>query len=358
MISMLERERIRLEQFAKENGLSLSMMTQKVREIYDDLTKADFEKPEDERLSDVAKQIRAYRRARHAFKREARSLQRSVDGMIVCRYPDSDFIRSRYRYCMRMAKENREEAIQKGFINEAGNPIYNGEELDKTKLKPYGRAVGYKIIEDDEGNVETVPFFAIISPKVSENIIPVCQIGKIAINEATSQQPNFRYSTGNDVWYNAGAIDDGRKPPYTESELNQILGQWSKAFDSDDYEIPTIKTYEELEAFKEQYAYKNQKDEHAFDFCFAPMIVQGITKNDNDPHSNVVVTLEMMEDTRYTQTISLFMVPEQLQGLKMEPGMAGVAVLQSTQYKDKEPEWHLGGFLPADEEVDVAAFFR
>ena len=38
MISMLEREKIKLEQFAEENGLSLSMMTQKVREIYDDLT--------------------------------------------------------------------------------------------------------------------------------------------------------------------------------------------------------------------------------------------------------------------------------------------------------------------------------
>lgn len=359
MISMLEREKIKLEQFAEENGLSLSMMTQKVREIYDDLSREDLNKPEDERLSDVAKEIRAYRRARHAFKREARSLQKSVDGMIVCRYPDNDFLRNRYRYCMRTAADNKEKALQQGLINEAGEPIYNGEVLDKNNLKPYGRALGYTISKDDEGNEEMHPFYAVIDSTVSEKVIPVCQIGKIAINEGDSQQKNFRYAQGNDVWYNAGAINDGQKAPYTESEINNILGQWSKAFALEDYDIPTVKTFEELSAFKEQHASKERGDEYSFDFVFAPMIVQGVTKKEGDPYSDVNVILEMMEDTPYTQTISLFMVPEHLQGLKMEPGMAGIAVLQSLQHKKgKEPYWHLGGFLPADEEVNVAKFFR
>ena len=358
-ISMLEKEKTRLENFAKENGLSLKMMTQKVQEIYDEISEKDLKKPEDERLDDKSKMIRAYRRARYAFKREARSLQNSVEGMIVCRYPDNAFVRTRYRFCMSQAEKNREEAIAKGYINEDGDPIYDGKKLDLSKMRPFGRALAYTMVEKN-GKKIPKPVFVIIGPKNSEKNIPVCQLGKLSLGEATSQEKNFRYATGNDVWYNAGAINDDYKAPYTASELTMILTQWSQALDTEEYVVPKIKTFEELEEFKKEFKSTERGDEHSFDFCFAPMTVQGISQKENDLYSNVTVTLEMREDSQYLETINVFVVPEHLQGLCIEPGVAGVAVLQAfdNSKKGDKTQWHLGGFLPVTEDVEISKFFE
>lgn len=364
---MLEREKELTEKFAKDNGLPISMVNNEAEAIYADLTNKDLQKPEEDRLSDNARMIRAYRRVRYAFKKKAKSLQNSVEGMIVCRYPDNDFNKSQYRIAKMKARKNKDEAIQQGFINEQGQPLYRfgdkvGQPITKADLKPVGKAAAYLMVENETGEKVPEPRFVMISKRNSEDNIPVCQVGKLSVTEPSKNQKveeKFRFSNKNTMWYNAGGVDSGRKAPYTESELTNILTQWSLAFDSDKFVVPKVKDSMELEQFKNDFMSVDRKDEHIYDFCFAPMQVDliKIPEGDEIEYANVVVVLSFSD--MYSEAISIFVTPEHLQGLKIEENSHGIAVLQISDYSKGEPnpQWHLGGFLQVDDEVDIDKFF-
>ena len=62
-----------------------------------------------------------------------------------------------------------------------------------------------------------------------------------------------------------------------------------------------------------------------------------------------------------TSILNVYVPKEMLKGLAMHEDDQGIFVLQSSSYKDKEGndkyQWHLGGFLPVDDDVDVEEFF-
>lgn len=348
------------ENFAKKNNLSIDEMNIRAQEVYDTLNEADF-------ATDDARWARAYRRVRGAFRKKARSMANSESGMIVCRMSNKDFDRNQYDYAMRiLLKDGKEQALAQGFVNKDGNPIYRfGDKTGQVILNDNnepgrpgasGRAIGYTFKTDDEGNLTDVQSrYIIISKRKVDDHIPVCQIGNLSISVADDKQANFPYSDNNFAYYNDSSLSAINQPPYNTDEVNFILHQWNEAF-GDNFTI--VSNVNDLETFKNEHAYSKDHKENEYDFCVVAGIVGEIFPSQYGKYGNSSVTIEFVDyETLETDTLRMFVPEEMLQGLCMAEDDQGIFVLQVSKGKNDIVMWHLGGFLPVADDVDVEAFF-
>lgn len=344
------------EKFAQKNGLSIDEMNQKAQEIYDELDASKFE-------NDDARWSRAYRRTRGAFRKKARSMANSVDGMIVCRMTNKDFNRNQYDFAMRaMEKNGKDFAISQGLVNDKGQPLYKwGNSVGKPILdengepgRPLvsGRAIGYTFTKNDDGDYENIePRYIIISKQKADSTIPICQSGKIALSIADSKQDGF-FSENNFAYYNDFALSNECKAPYTYDEIQDILEQWNRAF-GDNFSV--ISSVNDLVSFEMDHSYSKDNKDVEFDFCVIPGTIMGITPGGK--YSNAIVALEFIDyDTMETSIINVFLPEPMLKGLHLQEDDQGIVVLQAFEGKE-QTRWHLGGFLHVDDSVNVEEFF-
>lgn len=350
------------EKFAEKNNLSIDEMNLKAQEVYDELDANKF-------ASDDARWARAYRRVRGAFRKKARSMSNSVDGMIVCRMTNRDFDRNQYDYAMRtLNKDGLESAISQGLVNKDGNPIYRwGDSAGKVILnenkepgrpQASGRAIGYTFEKTADGEYKNIdPRFIIISKRKNDDTIPVCQVGRLALSISDDKQKGF-FSGNHSAYYNDASISNEYKAPYSYDEIQEILGQWNQAFGDN---LNVISNAVDLREFGENHAYSKDNKECEYDFCVIPGNVAAISPGPTKYHNDTVV-LEFMDYVELeTSILNVYVPKEMLKGLEMHEDDQGIFVLQSSSYKDKEGndkyQWHLGGFLPVDDDVDVEEFF-
>ena len=344
--------------FAEDNNLSIDELNLEVKKIYDSYNPEDF-------ATDDARWARAYRRVRAAFRKKARSMGNAVDGMIVCRMTNRDFDRNQYDYAMRtLQKDGLDAAISFGLVNQDGQPIYqwgNNKgsvivDKDGNPGRPLasGRAIGYTFAKNDDGSYKNIePRYIVISKDRTDSSIPVCQIGKLALSITDNKQENFKYAKNNTAYYNDASVSSLHKAPYTSEEVNEILVQWNEAF-GDKFSV--ISNVKQLNDFKETHAFSKDTKENEFDFCVIPGTVAAISPGGK--YSNATVLIECVDyDTLETQILSIFIPETMLQGLAMAEDDQGIFILQVNKFKEDNYRWHLGGFLPIDDSVDVEQFF-
>lgn len=355
MNSIVEKEEIKTRKFAETNGLSLAMIEEEIENIYNDLNPDDFD-------SDEARKIRAIRRGRGAFRKQASQLRQAQEGMIVFRYRDFSFDRDQYNRAMAAEiKTGREQAIKDGFMNKNGQPLYiygrnKGEVIEKPSAN--GSAAGYFCVIDKKTQKEVIkPKYFAISERVVNDAIPVCQIGQIAASVGKDANKKFQYTKDKMVWFNASTIDDEHRAPYSEEDLSVILTDFDKAFGD---LVPKLTTYEELLDYGEEHCQRKGKDDkHQFDFCFIPGVISSIDTPETE-YENVRVNIEFTDyETDETYYVSVFLPPGHLKGLYMEEGSIGICALQAYNFSSDidDPYWHLGGFLCAKDGVSVEKFF-
>ena len=350
------------EKFAEKNNLSIDEMNMRAQEIYNNLNADEFE-------NDDARWARAHRRVRGAFRKKARSMTNAMDGMIVCRMTNRDFDRNQYDYAMRILEsQGLDTARSQGLVDKDGNPIYRwGDKAGQVILnqnnnpgrpQASGRAIGYTFEKNADGEYESIDSrFIIISKKKTDDAIPVCQVGRLSLSVNDKKQDGF-FNDNFSAYYNDSSLSNEHKAPYDYDEVQEILGQWNKAFGDNMYVISEINA---LQDFAKEHAYSKDNKKAEYDFCVVPGIVSaispGATKYNND-----TVVLEFIDyDTLETTTLFVYVPKEMLQGLAMVEDDQGIFVLQASSYVDKEgntkTQWHLGGFLHVDDDVDVEEFF-
>lgn len=343
------------EKFAQKNNLSIDEMNQKANEIYETLDADQF-------ANDDARWARAYRRTRGAFRKKARSMMNSEDGMIVCRMTNKDFDRNQYDYAMRMLEKNGlDSAIAMGLVNQQGQPVYKwgnnvGSPILDENNEPgrplvSGRAIGYTFKKNEDGEYESIePRYIVIGKNKADSNIPVCQVGKLALSVQDSKQDGF-FGNNNFAYYNDASVSS-QSAPYSYDEIQEILGQWNKAF-GDNFSV--ISNVNDLATFEIDHTYSKDHKENEFDFCVIPGSVMAISPNGK--YSNATVVVEFIDyDTLETSVINIFVPETMLQGLHMQEDDRGIFVLQAFEGKEKT-RWHLGGFLHVDDSVDVEEFF-
>ena len=346
------------ESFAQKNGLSIDEMNQKAQEIYNELDANQF-------ANDDARWGRAYRRARGAFRKKARSMANSVDGMIVCRMTNKDFNRNQYDFAMRvMERDGMDAAISQGLMNKDGQPIYKwGNDIGKPIVdddgnpgRPLasGRAIGYTFKRDKEGVYESIdPRYIVINKKKTDSAIPVCQVGKLAISIGDDKQANF-FGDNNFAYYNDASIDNTHKAPYNFEEVQEILGQWNQAFGN---HFAVISNINDLVSFEMDHAYSKDNKDCEYDFCVIPGTITAISPNGKYNNATVVLEFVDYDDPDLETSLLTVYIPEpMLQGLHMQEDDQGIFVLQAFEGKE-HTRWHLGGFLHVADDVDVEEFF-
>lgn len=353
MFSEEKKERKINEVFAENHNLSIEQINAAAEEEFEKLNPEDF-------ASDDARWGRALRRARGGFRAIAAKMKNSRDGMIVCRFRDSDFARNQYNRAKRVeATEGLEAAIQQKLMNKDGQPIYQyGNDIGKVIAEPtaFGGAAGY-FINDNNGRVVTARYINIGKDHVDNNI-PICQVGRISTNDAKKVQTGFPYSKDVSVWYNTSTIDADCKAPYNAEEVIQILSDWNEAFGTN---IPAITTRSELADFGREHCNITKDDGHQYDFCYVPArIVQIVVPKTQ--YDDIRVVIEFLDyDTFEDQTINTFIPRGAFQGLFLQEDLLGICVLQSFDFLNKKDDtqhrWHLGGFLPVESDVEVERFF-
>lgn len=353
MFSEEKKERKINEVFAAKHDLSIEQIDAAAKEEFEKLNPEDF-------ASDDARWGRALRRARGGFRAIASKMKNSKDGMIVCRFRDSDFARGQYNRAKRIeATEGLEAAIKKGVMNKEGQPIFKyGSDAGKVIAEPsaFGGAAGY-FIDYDNGERIITPKYINIGKDHVENNIPICQMGRIAANDAKKVQPNFPYSKEVSMWYNASTLDPQHRAPYDADEIMEILSDWNNAFGS---EIPAITTEVDLMDFGREYCCI-KGDDHKYDFCYLPgRIVQIVVPKTQ--YDDIRVVIEFLDySTFQDRVINTFIPRGAFQGLFLQEDLLGICVLQSYDFQGNEENtmhrWHLGGFLPVNNDVEVERFF-
>lgn len=350
------------EKFAQQHSISIDEMNIKAQENFDALP--DIDPVTGEELSEDAKWGRAYRQTRRAFSKKVKTMANAVDGMIVCRMPNIDFNRNQYNFALRqMEKDGKEVAMQGGFVDENGNPLYTwgnqkGEIIvddDGNPGRPSvnGRAIAYIFKKNDKGEYKNIePRYMFINRTKADDNIPVCQLSRFAISVADKKQDGF-FADTNYIYYNDATLSADSHAPYNFDEVQEILGQWNRAFGE---HFTVISSKDELTSFKEEHTYSKDNKKTEYDFCVIPGNVMGVSPG-TQKWNNAEVSVEFIDyDTLESSIISIYIPPEFIPGLDIHDDDKGIFVLQSVQYGEKQ-RWHLGGFLHVADDVDVEAFF-
>ena len=354
MFSEEKKEQKINEKFAEKYGLSIEQLNKAAEEEYEKLNPEDFP-------SDDARKGRALRRARGGFRAIAAKMKNSKDGMIVCRFRDSDFARNQYNRAKRVeANEGTEAAIKQKLMNKEGQPIFQyGNDIGKVIAKPtaFGGAAGY-FIDYKDGERIITPKYISIGENYVNNEIPICQLGRLSVNNGKKVQENFPYSDDNIVWYNASTLDDDHQAPYSAEEIVQILSDWNEAFGTS---IPAITTRDELADFGREHCQITKDDGHQYDFCYVPARIAQVMPITN-PYEDVRVVIEFLDsETLEDEILNVFIPQGAFQGLYLQEDRLGICILQSYDFSNKKDDtqhkWHLGGFLPVQNDVEVERFF-
>jgi len=347
--------------FAQQNGISVVEIDKKAQEIFDSLPEVDSVTKE--KMSEDARWGRAYRKVRRAFNKKVKEMANSMDGMIVCRMTNRDFDRNQYNYAMRtLITEGKDAAISKGLINDDEQPLYQwgdkkgqiilNENQEPGRPSVIGRAIGYTFKQNDNGEYESIePRYFFIGKDKADTNVPICQIGKLGVNVANKKQDGF-FSDNHFLFYNNALLDAERTAPYNVNDIQEILGQWNQAF-GDNFTVVSNKN--DLSTFKDEHTYSKDNKKAEYDFCVIPGNVMGIVIKEK--WFNSEIDIEFIDyDTLESSLMSVYIPLELLQGLDIHEDDKGIFVLQSVQY-GKNTNWHLGGFLHVDDDVDVEEFF-
>jgi len=320
-MNKIEREQEKNTKFAEEHGISQEEMDSIFNEIYEKM-------PSD--MDDATKTLRSLRKTRGSLKRLVQSGYR-MDGFLLMRFRTNSYNNYAWNQVNNFVKEHGlEAAIKKGMAKGEGEYLHT-EGFNKGKVidKNYATANAIGIFQDGD---KVVPREISIGSYAMKKVVPICKEAKFTLKEG-----------------NASKIIKGSKIQYFN---NAIVTDDTDAFDDDtiDVYLNYVRQFFgdiifESSADLLQYLESKNFDRNVFGVIEGECI--DIRTND-DPTKNVVVNFEIGEDDA-----DVWFTPTELAGLNIYDGAYGYLFVNAYKKKDGEINYHVGGFLPISEEVEL-----
>lgn len=374
-IEYTEKENEHIKEYCESNSLKEDDVKAIVEKKYMGyVSSGQLLVEDDPELTHERRMARAIRAGQGYFRKYLKKLNDAKPGMLICRHRTVGFDQFQIDVAKRYVDEHgREKAIEDKYMNEAGKYLYtSGDKTGKPIDRPnsFTNITGYITTVDAKGNkYHDLRCFS-VNEKEIHKIIPVCQYSKIAAGEGNKQREGYPHSDKNLLFYNGGMVDSTVEVPYDEESFLDIITTWNDVID----EMHFCSDFTELLNFGEEYCnvLSDKNNEHVFDFCIVPgicseILVNNKTKDEdlslpsseqdwNKDFINREVNVTIINPETYDMhDITIFASYDAMQGLAIDDGMQGLFVLQA--FKNKEDDqwcrWHLGGFLPADDMIDL-----
>lgn len=378
-IEYSEKQEKAIQQYCQRNSINEADLKAKIEDKYAALVASNELVVEDDpEATHERRMARAIRAGQGYFRKFLRKLGKAKPGMLICRHRTIGFDQFQINIAKRYVDEHGEEkAIADGYLNEAGKYLYtSGGNKGKPVGKPksFTHLTGYTKTTDAKGNNYYDLRCFIVREDEIHKPIPMCQYSKIAAGEGKSPKENYPHSDDNVCFYNGGVADTEIATPYDEDAFLDIINTWNEVID----EMHFCNNFNELLDYGSKYAaiLGDKNDKHAYDFCIVPGICSEILVNDKnkdeddslpkderDWHKTYMdrnVGISIIDPITYDMhDISCFVSYDDMKGLAIDDGMQGLFVLQAYKKEgDSWCRWHLGGFLPVDDVIDLGEFLN
>lgn len=320
-MNKIELEQEKNAKFAEENNISQEEMDTIFKEIYEKM-------PSD--MNEATKTLRSLRKTRGSLKRLVQSGYR-MDGFILMRFRTNSYNNYAWNQVDKYVKEHGlEEAIKKGMAKGEGEYLHTkGFNKGKVIDKNYATANAIGIFQDGD---KVVPREIGIGTYAMNKVLPVCKEARFTLKEG-----------------NASKIVQGTKVQYFN---NAVVTDDTDAFDDEtiDVYLDYVRQFFgdiifESSADLLQYFESKNFDKNTFGVIEGECIDIGTS---DDPNKNVVVNFEIGDDDA-----DIWFTPIELAGLNIYDGAYGYLFVSAYKKKDGEINYHVGGFLPISEEVEL-----
>lgn len=320
-MTVVEKEKIKNEEFAQANDISSNEMEEIYNKIFEEL-------PDD--LDEDKKVIRALRKTRGALRKQIQSGGNWEEGFIFMRFPNQEYNIYAWNQVDEYVKENGlDKAKEVGKVNAEGEYLHTagfnkGEKIDKDAI--IGNAIG--LFTDDNSNV--VAKWLRIGRYNIKDKIPLCQELNINVKEGTKPGPLF--SNNKLMYYNGSRKMDSTFEPSSPDVMRHYEGIFKDLFGD-----IVFSDYADLES----YLSDNISDKNNF-ACIHGICTQISPRS--EVTDNIPVEFEF-EDA----VLLLWVKPYIFEGLAIEEGVAGILMVNAYQ-KDDGIGLNVGGFLQYEEE--------
>ena len=321
-MNKIELEQEKNTKFAEEHGITQEEMDAIFKEIYEEMPS---------NMNENTKTLRSLRKTRGSLKRLVQSGYR-MDGFLLMRFRTNSYNNFAWNEVDKYVKENGlDSAIKKGMAKGEGEYLHTkGFNKGKVIDKDYATANAVGIFQEGD---KVVPREIGIGSYAMKNVVPICKEAK------------FTLKGGN----NASKIIKGTKIQYFN---NAIVTDETDAFDEDtiDVYLDYVKQFFgdiifESSADLLQYLESKNFDKNAFGVIEGECIY---IKSNDDPTKNIAVNFEIGEIDA-----DVWFTPTELEGLNIYDGAYGYLFVIAYKKKDGEISYHVGGFLPISEEVEL-----
>lgn len=321
-MNKIELEQQKNAKFAEENGIEQEELDAIFKEIYEGM-------PSD--MNENTKTLRSLRKTRGSLKRLVQSGYR-MDGFLLMKFKANRYARYAFNQVKKFVEQHGEqEAIKKGYINKEGKYLHiKGYNKGKIIDENYATANAVGIFQEDD---KVVPReIKIYNDTIHKNVVPVCKETKFTLKEG-----------------NASKVVKGTK---AQTFKNAIVTDDTDAFDDDtiDVYLNYVKQFFGdiiFDSFADLLIYLESKnfDPNVFG------VIEGECvdiRTNSDPTQDVVVNFEVGEED-----INVWYTPIELAGLNIYDGAYGYVFVNAYKSKEGQISYHVGGFLPISEEVDL-----
>lgn len=257
----------------------------------------------------------------------------NINCFIFARLPDNDFNRKAIKNAQQFIFEHGEEAaIEKGYINQAGDYIFTGGFNKGEKIDPnqvWGTAVG--ICQNENG--ETEGRVISINSRFIDDAIPLGV--ELTLDYTEGKKAHKTLCSDNKQYYYKGStiVDDAflsiDAMNACEKAIKDIIGD---------------NIFESYNALEE--AAENKIDDK---FNILGVVAACLEIGVSTDGGNIPITFEMGDPMEDANCKTLWVSPKMLESLNIQDGAYGLLMLNAFEYKD-EVRYNVAGFLPLDEE--------
>lgn len=359
-----EKQERKIKDYCERNSINEDDLIGKIEEKYSELEENGelFYEGDPEKTHDL-RMARAIRAGQGSFRRFIRNLRNAKPGVLICRHRDVGFDQFQVNKAKKYSDDNGiAKAIADGYMDKDGHPLYtSGPNKGQPVPKPesYTRITGYVTTEDNKGNkVHDLRCFS-VGENVIHKKIPMCEHIRISYGDGTKKAKDYPYTEEPLLFYNDSGIINEQAGPYGEEDLAEILEVWNSLFD----DLHFCSTFADLSDFKDKHCYDMQakNKEEMFTFCTVPAMCAEIyidPEYEDKTYQDYSVTITMLEANGDMHDLTCYVSHDAIQGLHLEEGLQGIAVMQAYKTKtDSYTKWHLGGFLPISDDIVVEEYF-
>lgn len=360
-----EKQESKIKEYCERNSIKESDLKEQIEAKYEELEKnGELIVEDDPEKTHERRMARSIRAGQGYFRRFIKNLRDAKPGMLICRHRDIGFDQFQINIALKYRDENGiAQAIEQGYMNDKEQCLYtSGVNVGKVIPKPksYTRITGYITTTDKKGNkFHDIRCFSVNEDAIHKRI-PMCEHVRVSYGEGTKELKGYPYTKEPLLFYRDSGVIADQSGPYDENELAEILEAWNELID-DLHFCPTFKDLVEFQGSFFQNL-RDKENKNAFTFCTVPAMCAEIYVDPEDEDKTYIdrmVTITMLETNGDMHDLTCFVPLETLQGLNIEEGMQGLAVLQA--YKTKEEDtftkWHLGGFLPISDDIVIEEYF-